>query len=118
MRDRLPRLASAAGFRFVRDPQRGLMHPSGFLVAGPDGAISRYFFGTHVEPRDLRLALVQASSREVGSLPDRIALVCSHFDPVTGRYTGAALMLMRAGAILTLALLAAIVITAKRRRQA
>ena len=85
------------------------------LVAGPDATISRYFFGTHVESRDLRLALVQASGGEVGTLPDRIALVCSHFDPVTGRYTGAALMFMRAGAILTLALLAAIVIRAKRR---
>lgn len=109
------RLANAAGFRFARDPQRGLMHPAGFLVAAPDGTVSRYFFGTHVEARDLRLALVQASSGEIGTLPDRIALVCSHFDPATGRYTGAALMFMRAGAVLTLALLAAIVITAGRR---
>jgi protein SCO1/2 len=113
--DATARLANAAGFRFARDPQRGLMHPAGFLVAGPDGAISRYFFGTHVEARDLRLALVQASSGEIGTLPDRIALMCSHFDPATGRYTGAALMFMRAGAILTLALLAAIVIRSRKR---
>jgi protein SCO1/2 len=113
--DATARLASAAGFRFVHDPQRGLMHPSGFLVAGPDGTISRYFFDTHVESRDLRLALVQASQGEVGTLSDRIALVCSHFDPATGRYTGAALVFVRAGTILALALLAAVAIRARRR---
>lgn len=109
------RLARAAGFGYVRDPQRGLMHPSGFLVATPDGTISRYFFGTHVEPRDLRLALVQAADGETGTLSDRIALVCSHFDPVTGRYTGAALALVRGGALLALALLALLVIRTRRR---
>jgi protein SCO1/2 len=109
------RLADAAGFHFVRDPQRGLMHPSGFLVAAPDGTIDRYFFGTHVDPRDLRLALVQASRGEVGTLSDRIALVCSHFDPVTGKYSGAAMMFVRAGGVLTAGLLAVLVVTGRKR---
>lgn len=110
------RLAKAAGFNYVRDPQRGLMHPSGFLVAAPDGTITRYFFGTHVDPRDLRLALVQASGGQVGTLSDRIALVCSHFDPVTGQYSGTAMTLVRAGAILSAALLAVLVLATRRRR--
>lgn len=109
------RLARAAGFTWVRDPQRGLMHPAGFVVAAPDGTIARYFLGSHVDARDLRLALVQASRGQVGTLSDRIALVCSHFDPVTGRYSGAAMALVRAAGVLTMALLAALVITARRR---
>lgn len=114
--DATRRLAKAAGFNFVNDPQRGLMHPSGFLVAAPDGTIVRYFFGTHVDARDLRLALVQATRGQVGTLSDRIALVCSHFDPETGRYSGAAMMLVRIGALLTAALLAALLIATCRRR--
>jgi protein SCO1/2 len=78
-------------------------------VSSRDGTISQYFTGAHVEPRDLRLALVQASGGEVGTVPDRIALICSHFDPVTGRYTGAALALVRTVAVLALLLLAALI---------
>jgi protein SCO1 len=112
----IKRLADAAGFRFAHDPRRGYLHPAGFIVATPDGTISRYFMGVHTEARDLRLALVQASSGEVGTLSDRIALVCSHFDPATGRYTGMALTLVRAGTLATLALLAALAIARMRAR--
>jgi protein SCO1/2 len=111
----ITRLASVAGFRFERDAQRGIMHPSGFLVAGPDGAISRYFLGAHVEPRDLRLALVQAAGGETGSVSDRIALVCSHFDPTPGRYTGMAMALVRAAGVLALAMVAVVVLVSRRR---
>lgn len=108
-------LAQAAGFRFARDPGRGLVHPSGFLVATPGGVVSRYFPQAHVAPHDLRLALVEASGGAVGTVSDRIALVCSHFDPATGRYTGMALALVRAAAMLALAMLAAVIVHARRR---
>ncbi|GAB3429527.1 SCO family protein [Massilia solisilvae] len=108
-------LAQAAGFRFARDAGRGLMHPAGFLVATPGGVVSRYFPQADVAPRDLRLALVEASGGAVGTVSDRIALACSHFDPATGRYTGMALALVRSAAVVALAMLAAIIVLARRR---
>lgn len=108
-------LAHAAGFRFAQDANRGLVHPSGFLVATPGGVVSRYFPQADVAPRDLRLALVEASGGAVGPVSDRFALVCSHFDPATGRYTGMALALVRVAATLALAMLAAVIFLARRK---
>jgi len=113
----IDRLTAAAGFRFARDAQRGLMHPSGFLVASPDGAITHYFPEAHVEPRDLRLALVQALDGQAGNVSDRIALICSHFDPATGRYTGMALALVRASGLFALGGLATVVWVSRKRRR-
>ena len=52
----------------------------------PDGRIARYLFGIDYGPRDLRLALVDASAGKVGSAVDSFLLYCYHYDPMTGRY--------------------------------
>ncbi|MGB7480387.1 MAG: SCO family protein [Burkholderiaceae bacterium] len=101
------RLARSAGFSYRYDPAlRQYAHPAGFLVATPDGRIARYFIGVRFEPRDLRLALVEASAGRIGTLSDRLVLLCSHYDPASGRYSGAAMALVRAACLLALALLA------------
>ena len=41
-------------------------HPTGIIVLTPDGRIARYLFGIDYGPRDLRLALVDASAGKVG----------------------------------------------------
>lgn len=90
-------LAASAGFPYVWDPEYGqYMHPAGFLVAGPGGRISRYFLGVRFAPRDLRLALVEASAGRTGSLQDRLILLCSHFEPRAGRYSLAVMTVVRA----------------------
>ena len=43
-------------------------------------------------PRDLRLALVEASANRIGSLVDAVLLFCFHYDPATGKY---GLLIMR-----------------------
>lgn len=110
-------LANRIGFEYAYDRQlQQYIHPAGFIVATRDGRISHYFMGVRFDPRDVRLALVDASSGNIGSAVDQLLLLCSHFDPTTGRYTTQVLAWIRA---LSLTLLAALVIwmwRTKRRR--
>jgi len=76
-------------------------------------------FGAELAPRDLRLALVEASAGRIGSPVDQLLLFCFHYDPTTGRYGGVALASMRvAGALTVLALAGAIVVMLRRERAA
>jgi len=40
---------------------------------------------------------MDASVAKIGTLLDQVALVCYHYDPLTGRYTPLALNLVRGG---------------------
>jgi protein SCO1/2 len=101
-------LATSVGFGHVRDDAGGASryaHPAGFVVLTPDGRVSRYFFGVRFDARALRLALVEAAAGRIGDLADRLLLLCAHFDPRTGRYSGAVLAGLRGvGLALALAL--------------
>ncbi len=96
-------LAEAIGFRATRDPaRREWAHAAGVVVLTPDGRVARYLFGLEIAPRDLRLALVEASAGRLGSPADAALLFCFRWDPTTGRYTPVALGALRAGGVLTL----------------
>lgn len=83
----IAKLADAVGFRFMWDPDiEQYAHPGGLVVLTPEGRVSRYFFDVEFSPRDLRLSLVEASREEIGSLTDRVLLLCYHYDPTTGKY--------------------------------
>ncbi|MDQ2868687.1 MAG: SCO family protein [Verrucomicrobiota bacterium] len=80
-------LASSVGYRFAYDPQtRQFAHPSVITVLTPAGKISRYFAGIEYPPKELRLALMEASDNRIGSLTDRFFLLCFHYNPATGKY--------------------------------
>ncbi len=80
-------LTDRLGFGFLRDPQTGtIAHPAVAFVLTPDGAISRYLYGIDYAPRDLKLALLEASDGKTGSFGDRILLRCFHYDATTRRY--------------------------------
>jgi protein SCO1/2 len=90
----IARLTKAAGFRYAWDEQtQQFAHPTGVIVATADGRPARYLFGIDYGPRDLRLALVEASAGKVGTPVDAIVLYCYHYNPMTGRY---GLVIMRA----------------------
>jgi protein SCO1/2 len=102
----IARATEAAGFRFVWDDGlKQFAHPTGIIVLTPGGRVARYLFGIEYGPRDLRLAIVEASAGRVGSPADSFLLYCYHYDPMTGRY---GLVIMRtirlAGAATVLAL--------------
>jgi protein SCO1 len=83
----IDRLTRAVGFRYTYDSQKNqYAHASGILVLTPQGRVSRYFYGIEFAPKDLRLALVEASQNRIGSVVDQVLLFCYHYDPITGKY--------------------------------
>ncbi len=96
------RLTTAVGFQYNYDPkQNQFAHASGIMVVTPQGRLARYFYGVEYPPRDLRLALVEASENKIGSLADQVLLFCFHYDPTTGKYGAYALNLVRLGGAIT-----------------
>jgi protein SCO1/2 len=88
--EQIDRLADAAGFRYAYDAAHDeIAHPAGVVVLAPGGTIERYLYGIDFPATDLRLALVDAGQGRVGTIVDQVMLVCSHYEPTTGRYTPA-----------------------------
>jgi protein SCO1/2 len=85
-------LANAIGFHYVRVPgpdgkMTQFAHSSVIMVATPEGKLSKYLTGVEYQPRDLRLALLEASDHRIGSATDLILLYCCSYSPSEGRYT-------------------------------
>jgi protein SCO1/2 len=112
-------LTGAVGFRYVWDAEtRQYAHPAGLVVLTPEGRIARYMYGVEYAPRDLRLALVEASRRRIGNPVDSVLLYCYQYDPARGRYAASVLRLVRLGGILTVLGLGAFVLASLRRERA
>ncbi|GAC1599223.1 MAG: hypothetical protein NVS4B10_10360 [Myxococcales bacterium] len=80
-------LAEGVGFKYRWDEEsKQFAHPAVAVVLTPDGRISRYLYGVTFPPRDLRLAVVEASGGKVGTSFDRVLLECFKYDPTTRRY--------------------------------
>jgi protein SCO1/2 len=110
------KLAAAAGFRYEKDRETGdFSHAAGILVVTPEGRIARYLYGVEYSPADLRLSLVEASRGKIGSPVDKILLYCSHYDPVSGRYSLAILKIVRAAGAATALLLGAFLLVRLRK---
>jgi protein SCO1 len=102
----IAKLTAAVGFRYTWDEKtRQYAHAAGLVVLTPDGRVARYLFGVEYAPKDLRLALVEASEGQIGSPVDHVLLYCYSYNPATGRYGAAVMRLVRiAGAVTVLAL--------------
>ena len=102
----IKRVTEAVGFKYVWDVHTAqFAHASAVYVLTPEARLSRYFFGVEYSPRELRLALVEASDNKIGDLTDQLLLYCYHFDPQAAKYTFVAMGLLRlAGAATALAL--------------
>jgi protein SCO1/2 len=80
-------LAKAAGFGYEYDEATGqFAHATAIMVLTPEGRISRYLYGVEYPPKDVRLALVEASQHKIGGVVDQILLYCYHYNPATGKY--------------------------------
>ena len=84
----IQQLSETVGFHYVFEPQsKQYAHASGIVVITPQGKVSRYFLGIEYPPKDVRLALREASESKIGGLASRLLLLCFHYDPHTGRYS-------------------------------
>jgi protein SCO1 len=111
-------LANAAGFRYRSDDAGGFAHPAGLIVLTPRGTISRYFFGVRFDPQALRRALDDAGREATGGWAEHVLILCSHLDPLTGRYSDAILDALRALIALVAAAGAAWLWRARRKSRA
>jgi protein SCO1/2 len=99
-------LARSVGFNynFVPD-QNDFAHAAGLIFVSPDGVVSRYLYGIEYSPRDLRLALLDASEGKSLSLGDKLALFCYSYDSHTQGYVLFARNFMKIGGVVVLAFL-------------
>ncbi len=94
-------LTDAVGFGFAwNDERKEYAHAACLFVCTPDGRISRYLYGIEHSPKDLRLALLEASEGKYGSAFDKILMYCYYYDSAKGIYTPAARKIMMGGGYL------------------
>jgi protein SCO1/2 len=97
---------NAIGFHYRWDARNKMfLHASGIMLLTPDGHVARYLYGVDYEPKDLKLGLIEASRRKIGSPVDRILLFCYHYDPATGKYGLVVINSLRIAAVATLIVL-------------
>jgi protein SCO1/2 len=111
-------LTRAVGFRYAYNASIGqFAHASGIMVATPDGRLSHYLYGIEYWPRDLRLALIEAADRKIGSPVDDVLLYCFHYDPASGKYSLAVMTVVRIAGVLTLVAGATAIVLMRRRER-
>jgi protein SCO1/2 len=100
------KLAATVGFRyFWAEHDNRYDHPAALIVLTPQGKVSRVLTGLTFEPKDVRLAILEASEGKLGTFWDKVQLSCLTWDPVTRTYSLTALTVMKVGGALTVAAL-------------
>ncbi len=100
------RLADSVGFHYKWDKEENQWaHGAAIFILSPKGKLSRVFFGLDFPPRDLKLALLEASEGKVGTIAEKLLLFCYHYDPKGNKYAILASRLVSLGGALTVAVL-------------
>jgi protein SCO1/2 len=82
------RVADTVGFPYRYEPALDqYIHPAGFVVAAPDGSISRYLLGVNPQAAELESALNDAAHGKAVGLVTRLLLLCHGDTPQLGRYS-------------------------------
>lgn len=103
----ITRLTQTVGFEYKWDEQhQQFAHAAAIFMISPEGHVTRYLYGVQFKPKDLKLALIEASKGKLGSTLDRVMFYCYHYDTAAGTYAPVAMNIMRLGGALTVALLA------------
>ena len=116
----IQKVAAAAGFGYEYLPSTDeYAHASGIMIVTPEGKLSQYFYGIEYPPKDVRLALVEASSNQIGNLVDQILLYCYRYDPQVGKYTAVTMRILRiTGVVFVLGMILFVWLAIRRDRSA
>ena len=109
----------AAGLHYAYDAEHDqYAHPAAVYILDAEGRVRRVLSPLGLDGADLRLALVDAGRGAVGTLADRIHLLCYGYDPVKGIYTERITTMLAVAAAMTLiALLCGISLMAMHERR-
>lgn len=100
-------VTQAAGLRYRYDAEHDqFAHPAAVYVLDSGGRVRRVLSPLGLDGTDLRLAIVDAGRGAVGTLADRIHLLCYGYDPVKGIYTERITTLLSIAAAVTLLVVA------------
>jgi protein SCO1/2 len=110
-KDNVKKLAEQVGFSYRWDERtEQFAHSAALMVLTPEGVVSRYLYGIRYKPRDVRLALTEASQGKLGSIGDKILMFCFHYDAEARSYVPFARNIMRAGGVLTMLILGGVLL--------
>jgi protein SCO1 len=112
------KLADSIGYHYFYDAEiKEYAHPGVLTILTPKAHISRYFSDVEFSARDLRFALIEASSEKIGSWTDHFLLKCYHYNPETGKYGFVITNVVRLLALLTVAALGGFMFVSLRRER-
>ncbi len=99
-------LASAVGFGYVRVPGPDgkldqFAHTSAVEVITSEGKISQYYLGVEYPPKEMQIAIREASHDKVGTLAQLILTYCYRYDPRTGHRSLIVVRIVQLGCLLT-----------------
>ncbi len=104
--ENIKKLASQIGFKYAWDPrEQQYAHAAASYIITPEGRISYYHYGLQIEPKVLRLSLVEAAAHKIGTIVDRMVLFCLQYDPNKKTYAFYAFNIMRLGGVITILVL-------------
>jgi protein SCO1/2 len=95
---------AALGYAYAYDAAHDqYAHPAAAYVLDARGRVARVLSGLGLSGNDMRLAVVAAGEGHVGTLGDRIRLLCYGYDPARGIYTERITLFLELGALATIA---------------
>lgn len=99
-------ITDAIGFTYVYDQKTGQYgHVSAAAILDKDGRITRGLYGPEFKPRDLKLALIEASEGKIGTPFEKVLMYCYAFDGSTGRYSMRIMRVVRLAGVATVVLI-------------
>jgi protein SCO1/2 len=118
--DAISAITGATGFHYVRVPgPDGKMdqfaHSSVIMFATPDGKLSKYISGIDYQPRDIRMALLDATERRISNPVDLLILYCCSYSPAVGRYSVSVLHILSLAGMVTLLIVAGMIFLLTRK---
>jgi len=106
----LARLGGALGYTAVYDAGTdSFAHPAAAVLLAADGRVAQVLSPLALTGRDLRLALTEAGEGRVGSLADRLTLLCYGYDAARGVYTPLIQRILTVAGIVTILAIALLI---------
>jgi protein SCO1 len=82
----ISRFTSAAGFYFSRNGNDWI-HAATLIAISPQGKVTRYLYGIHQLPLDVKLAVMEASEGHTSPTIAKVLNFCYAYDPEGKHYT-------------------------------